>query len=498
MTAQAKYITSIIETFSTYLESLNVSAKLSEETTVSFVKFLQQKKDYNSWTMSELERFIETEKLGANTAILIRRYIENFTPYQVDIFLHQFLGFLKAENKSSSTIKNYRSDISQLISLVGVNKITSLFTQENIKKFVKDQFSKNLKASSVKRKLVSIAQFSAWAENEKLIENVSFWISDVESLFGKKVGITARQWLDKTKNSNLSNIKPKSASEQLEDFLVNLEVDESSKSTIKNYKSDISQLISFVGDLSLASVITEENLGKFIEHQKSKGLKLNSIKRKIVSISQFATWAEKRGDLKNVLFWLNNLSTGAEVGRPVNKVPITEPIRIINADHSIVFKLKDQTKKSEDKKVDKKADNKAVPSLDHKHKSWSLPIPKFIKDSSDKTNGRDKESARGYKSRLNESLKEFSNSINFRKNKTFLPYFNLIMIILFFLGLGYFGYSQFIKQTPDLLAYPTSPVRPNRDLSFQGRLTDTAQNPVTIATNMAFRLFDSGPGMGGT
>jgi len=374
MTAQAKYITSIIETFSTYLESLNVSAKLSEETTVSFVKFLQQKKDYNSWTMSELERFIETEKLGANTAILIRRYIENFTPYQVDIFLHQFLGFLKAENKSSSTIKNYRSDISQLISLVGVNKITSLFTQENIKKFVKDQFSKNLKASSVKRKLVSIAQFSAWAENEKLIENVSFRISDVESLFGKKVGITARQWLDKTKNSNLSNIKPKSASEQLEDFLVNLEVDESSKSTIKNYKSDISQLISFVGDLSLASVITEENLGKFIEHQKSKGLKLNSIKRKIVSISQFATWAEKRGDLKNVLFWLNNLSTGAEVGRPVNKVPITEPIRIINADHSIVFKLKDQTKKSEDKK----ADNKAVPALDHKHKRWSLPIPKFI------------------------------------------------------------------------------------------------------------------------
>ncbi len=492
MTVQAKYITSIIETFSTYLESLNVSTALGEETTVSFIKFLQHKKDYSSWTMSELEKFIETEKLGSNTAILIRRYIENFTPFQTDIFLHQFLGSLKFENKSSSTIKNYRSDISQFISLVEAKKITALFSQENIKKFVKDQFSKNLKASSVKRKLISIAQFAAWAENEKLIENVSFWISDVESLFGKKTNG------DKSKNEAISSgVKTeesmklgslhgeKLASYQLDDFLVSLEVDESSKSTIKNYKSDISQLIAFTGDLRLTSVITQENLGKFISYQKAKDLKQNSIKRKIVSISQFAAWAEKRGDLKNVALWLNNLYLGDSRHSPVTNVPVTAPVKIIGADHNIVLKLKDHVKviKNEEAEI----------SQEKKGKRWLLPFPKLFSEK----NYTDEKIKNNYYSNLKIGTVEKLLASSKRKTKSFLPYVNFAMFILFFLGLGYFGYSQFIEQSAELLAYPSTPVRPNRELSFQGRLTDTAQNPVTSATNMAFRLYDTGPGSGG-
>jgi hypothetical protein len=524
MTAQTKYITSTIEIFSTYLEDLNISPELKEKTTILFVKFLQQKKNYDSWSVQHLEKFLETEKSTANTVILIKKFIKDFTPYQVDVFLHQFLSFLKSDHRSNSTIKNYRSDISQLISLTNANKIENLFTRVNIKNFVKDQFSKDLKAATIKRKLISISQFAIWAEGEKLVENVSFWISDVEGLFGRNRHNDKNQnyRLNKTKpdiptskiniSQNKKRIKPKKPISLLEDFLINLEINESSKSTIKNYRSDISQFIAFIGDKTLEEVVTRSNLNKFGSYQSSKGLKPASIRRKIVSITQFAIWAEKRGLLKNISLWIHNLEETTNTTKTKDAIQPSAP-------HSIELKLKSQISTSRGlvetpvgKKyevIEEKTEKKTI----EKAKRWSLPIPGFARKGSGKKNGdrvgiqenkagkmgtEGKSTNQGYKSRLKESLKEFSESLNTKKNKTFLPYFNLAMIVLFFLGIGYFGYTQFIKQAPASLAYPTTPVRPNRELSFQGRLTDTAQNPITTATNMAFRLYDTGPGSGGT
>ncbi|MCB9813502.1 MAG: phage integrase N-terminal SAM-like domain-containing protein [Pseudomonadales bacterium] len=520
MTVQAKYITSILETFSTYLESLNVSPKLSEATTIKFVKFLQQKNNYDSWSTDELEKFIKSENLSSNTAILIKKYIEDFTPHQVDIFLHQFLNSLKNDDRSSSTIKNYRSDIAQFISLSQESQINKLFTQVEVKKFVKDQFAKKLKVGTVKRKLISIAQFATWAEDQKLISDVSFWITDIDSLFtsNKKEenpsGSEARNQKIGDDIQNRSNLKTskmpkvsKKADEHLEDYLIGLEIDGHSDSTIKNYKSDIAQFIEFIGNLSLEAAITQENLNKFINYQKTKGLKQSSIKRKIVSLSQFSSWAEKRGDLKNTTLWLHVLAQKPIISSSSYK-------KLVPSTHSIELKLKnmdipiqedtsqpdnDQATDTESKSKSKNLirrilKNNEVNNKSEKSKRWSLPMPKFIKDN----NTASENEKRTYKSRLKESLKEFSRSLNSQKNKSLLPYFNLAMIFLFFLGIGYLGYVQFIQQTPGSLAYPTSPTRPNRELSFQGRLTDTAQNPITIATDMAFRLYDTGPGTGGT
>jgi len=76
---------------------------------------------------------------------------------------------------------------------------------------------------------------------------------------------------------------------------------------------------------------------------------------------------------------------------------------------------------------------------------------------------------------------------------------NIVVILLFIIGLSYFGYQQFKQETQYSLAYPNALTRPNRFLSFQPRLTNSSLNPITSSTPMEFRLFDSGPSIiGGT
>ncbi|MFZ5366523.1 MAG: phage integrase SAM-like domain-containing protein [Patescibacteria group bacterium] len=78
-----------------------------------------------------------------------------------------------------------------------------------------------------------------------------------------------------------------------------------------------------------------------------------------------------------------------------------------------------------------------------------------------------------------------------------LPYFtylNFLILIIFLAALGFGIYQQFIQKAPEKLAYPAAPVVPNRYLSFQGRLTDSANTPITTATNMRFRLYDASSG----
>jgi hypothetical protein len=78
-------------------------------------------------------------------------------------------------------------------------------------------------------------------------------------------------------------------------------------------------------------------------------------------------------------------------------------------------------------------------------------------------------------------------------------YANLLALLIFFAGLIWFGYQQLLLRSPQTQAYPTTPQRPARALSFQGRLIDTASNPITTTTAVRFYLFNTGPSIvGGT
>lgn len=81
---------------------------------------------------------------------------------------------------------------------------------------------------------------------------------------------------------------------------------------------------------------------------------------------------------------------------------------------------------------------------------------------------------------------------------TISKYLNISILIIFAVALGIFGYEQFIKRAERPLAYPaaTSPTTPNRYLSFQGRLTDSSDNPITVATDMRFALYNDSTASG--
>jgi len=89
-----------------------------------------------------------------------------------------------------------------------------------------------------------------------------------------------------------------------------------------------------------------------------------------------------------------------------------------------------------------------------------------------------------------------SNSPNRLKSFLFNRYFIVASVLLLLSGLGYTLYTQVFNRANKNLAYSSasSPVAPNRILSFQGRLTDSSGNPITSSTGITFKLFTLGSG----
>lgn len=69
-------------------------------------------------------------------------------------------------------------------------------------------------------------------------------------------------------------------------------------------------------------------------------------------------------------------------------------------------------------------------------------------------------------------------------------YFHYAILIVFCAAIGFGVYDQFFKKTPTPLAYPEALTAPNRFLSFQGRLTDSSDNPISSATDITFQLWN--------
>lgn len=72
---------------------------------------------------------------------------------------------------------------------------------------------------------------------------------------------------------------------------------------------------------------------------------------------------------------------------------------------------------------------------------------------------------------------------------------SLVLITTLFSALLYLGYRQLSRDQVRLTeAYPSTPVTPSREISFQGRLEDSSGAPITSATNFVFKLWDDSSG----
>ncbi|HUS52327.1 MAG TPA: phage integrase SAM-like domain-containing protein, partial [Candidatus Bathyarchaeia archaeon] len=88
------------------------------------------------------------------------------------------------------------------------------------------------------------------------------------------------------------------------------------------------------------------------------------------------------------------------------------------------------------------------------------------------------------------SIPYLSKAYKTYQNLPMTRYLHLGILMVFCAALGFGLYQQFFEKAPQPLAYPTSLTRPKRYLSFQGRLTDSSNNPITSSTNFTFKLWD--------
>ncbi|KKT50184.1 MAG: hypothetical protein UW42_C0023G0001 [Candidatus Collierbacteria bacterium GW2011_GWB1_44_197] len=70
------------------------------------------------------------------------------------------------------------------------------------------------------------------------------------------------------------------------------------------------------------------------------------------------------------------------------------------------------------------------------------------------------------------------------------PYLNIAILVLATTAMAIFAYNQIIEQArPSAAATALTP--PKRQLSFQGRLTDSGGTPITTATSITFKLYNA-------
>jgi|GEM_PF-4289692 len=231
-------------------------------------------------------------------------------------------------------------------------------------------------------------------------------------------------------------LKPKLApqiNEAIEEYVLALKLNHCSRSTVRNYKSDIKQFCEFANENSLNSILTKPKLLEFAQAETDRGLQPSSIKRKLIGIAQFSAWARK-GKLITDKRLIESLSRAETPDIVAYTAPAEiSPKQIPNQPDLIAPKLS--------------------PKASAFSKLELSTLPDIL-------------------------------------ISRWLPYFNLLVLVIFIIGLGIFTYQQF-KQGDLVQAFPTVLTRPNRMLSFQGRLTNPADTPIVTATTMRFKLYNN-------
>jgi hypothetical protein len=198
--------------------------------------------------------------------------------------------------------------------------------------------------------------------------------------------------------------------------------------TVANYLADMRQFAEFMGEESVFSNRIKPRVGDFMSFLGENAASLATIKRKKASIGQFYRWAKQSEYITS-----NPLES---LGDKVSLV-IAETVK------------------------------KFIPLAFFERKTLAIKAEPEI---------------------VGNSL--FAKAYSRYTKWPASSYLHLSVLIMFVTLLGIFGYQQFFRDAPQNFAFPTSLTRPNRILSFQGRLTDTAGTPITIATNFKFRLFN--------
>lgn len=188
--------TGILSRFSTYARAHNVSGAnaepISEEDIESAaiivretLEILENKHFSANIQPAELASEVG-QRVGLSAALnqLVFHFFSDNHLSQANIVLLRYVLALKNDGCSISTIKNYRSDISQFFASSGETALLKMVTKPKLQAFLAGQKAKGLAHSSIRRKLVSITQFGIWLEVERIVAAHTFkWLVEFSERF---------------------------------------------------------------------------------------------------------------------------------------------------------------------------------------------------------------------------------------------------------------------------------------------------------------------------
>src|SRR4030067_3062589 len=350
-----------------------------------------------------------------------------------------YQNFLKSTGYSKSTVKNYLSDLRHLVAWLNSTYAGdfhfSQLTESNLqhyRHYTKQEYRN--RPSIISRRLSSLTTFLAWAKKEGIVP-----IEKIRSLSPilrepDDTGIIPH-FRDYLKKSNYTS------------------------STIKNYVVDLRHLISWVNtnyEKFKPSSINETSLRSYRSYLKEKFRSRPSISaRRLSSLRKFLHWAQKLGLVTEDL--LKTL-------QKVLEEPIEKPVSLVAIPPTSIQIVPPTPFPTPTPPVDistYKVHQKVLHHIKHTRPGW---YPRYHQ-------------------------RDWASTLH-----------TVIMVVFAVLVGSLFLYTEVIqpileqtqKQFAEGLGNVLAAATPPRVLSFQGRLTDASDVPVTSATNVVFKIY-SGP-----
>ncbi len=415
--------------------------------------------------------------------------------------------FSQEVQPSKVTVKNYLSDINHFVNWFS-QKYNSSFTPGQVNFQTLEEYKKDnssvFSASSMQRHLSSLRKFFKFLKIENQITFDPF-----EALA-----------LNKPEEKDYWKLK---------DFKSSLFDTNAAHLTIKNYIIDVKQFINWAKEATgLEDSILPGRISKeFIEEYKtalssSKGFSPASVNRKLSSLRKYLTWADEAGILTEKVLDFTNINEAKqklfipetpEFSQPEIKTKTYSrfpPLRlaqklsqglILALDAALILPLASFAKKGQDlawtlkgKPIfHKNPQTFQIKNITHKdllgirNISKKVFAPSTIAVSSLSPLQRIIFHARF--TRPNWYKRYHSYAI------THYFHFAVFIIVIVAISLGF--YNSFFGNQSKITAAPNLPTSPNRILSFQGRLTDNNDNPITSLTNLRFAIYtQQTPGTG--
>jgi len=153
--------------------------------------------------------------------------------------LKDFKIWLKNKKLSDKSIKNYLSDVRQFLRWTAKTRLTQL-TPNTFSTYKSHLKAKKTPTKSINRYLSSLRRFGQFLKQEK-----QMMLNPAQNLKNIKKTLKPKK---KAKSDQQNQAKPKNKAEKvLENFKKSLKQEKLSKATIKNYSSDISQFLTWLG-----------------------------------------------------------------------------------------------------------------------------------------------------------------------------------------------------------------------------------------------------------